>query len=143
MRELLLKADCLVKESSYSLSRLIRWEVLLVDIFQHRHHGMISSGQSLKDLAKKAKSCITSLQLDQDIHPRYEVVANCSTFLLTTKDWDYLISIDSNNNGALQVRICSVEGFQRVGFLSDHLINYFKNNNMPGSHALTLCKRDH
>lgn len=103
VRELLLKADCLVKESSYSLSRLIRWEVLLVDIFQHRHHGMISSGQSLKDLAKKAKSCITSLQLDQDIHPRYEVVANCSTFLLTTKDWDYLISIDSNNNGALQL----------------------------------------
>ena len=65
VRELLQKADFIVKDTSYNLSRVIKWEILLVDFQQYHQYGTFGADQSLKDLAKKAKTCITSLQLEQ------------------------------------------------------------------------------
>ena len=62
-RGLLVAADGIIKDTSYTMSTLIRWEILNVEITQFLTTG--SSNLPIQDIAKRTKTCITSLQLEQ------------------------------------------------------------------------------
>ena len=62
--ELLCAADATVRDISYKLSKLLRWEILRADLMHYQTTGHLLPDQSLQDLLKKAKTCFTSLQLE-------------------------------------------------------------------------------
>ena len=61
--------DNIVKDSSYKLSKLIRWEIHKIDLLQYLEFDTMTSDMSLLELAKRSKACIASLQLEQ--HGRF------------------------------------------------------------------------
>ena len=66
-RQLLMVADRVVAEISYTLSKHIRWYNLLADLQQYNMNESLGENTSLQDLVKKAKTCITSVRLGQGI----------------------------------------------------------------------------
>jgi len=68
-RNLLLAADSCIKDMSYKLSKLIRWEILKVDLLQVNGGDCLwvaggANDPVVQELAKRAKACITSIQLE-------------------------------------------------------------------------------
>ncbi|KAK2180481.1 hypothetical protein NP493_441g02001 [Ridgeia piscesae] len=99
--ELLCAADATVRDISYKLSKLLRWEILRADLMHYQTTGHLLPDQSLQDLLKKAKTCFTSLQLEHDIKLGAGVVNACACFLLNSHEWDYLCSISNIQNNYL------------------------------------------
>ncbi|KAI0221717.1 Integrator complex subunit 8 [Lamellibrachia satsuma] len=98
---LLCAADLRVRDISYKLSKLLRWEILRADLMHYQTTGHLLPDQSLQDLLKKAKTCFTSLQLEHDIKLGVGVVNACACFLLNSHEWEYLCSISNIQNGYL------------------------------------------
>jgi len=64
-RQLLYVADRLVAELSYTLSKHVRWHILLCDLMQYYLNETMGENTSVQDLVKKTKTCITSVRLGQ------------------------------------------------------------------------------
>ena len=64
-RQLLLVADRNVYEISYILSKYVRWYILLADLLQFYTTKSFGMNNTMQDLIKKTKTCITSVRLDQ------------------------------------------------------------------------------
>lgn len=64
-RHMLGIADAVVADLSYTLSKHVRWYILLVDLQQYFLNEMLGESMSLQDLVKKTKTCITSVRLGQ------------------------------------------------------------------------------
>ncbi|XP_064641548.1 integrator complex subunit 8-like [Lineus longissimus] len=101
-RLLLGAADVQIKDLSYKLSKLIRYEILHVDLLQFLDLRTYAEGSSHSDVLKRCKTCITSLRLDSDIHPGNEVIGHSAAFLLTIQDWEYLRNLANTRNGYLE-----------------------------------------
>ncbi|KAK6184710.1 hypothetical protein SNE40_007123 [Patella caerulea] len=102
-RQLLTVADTAVADISYTLSKHIRWQILLTDLKQFYLNETFGEGSSLPDLNKKTKTCLTSVRLAQDIQPSSEVLEHCTGFLLNIRDWDYLTSMENTRNGYIEL----------------------------------------
>ena len=62
-QELLQAADAALKDLSYKLSKLLRWEILKVDLLHYNHTTTPSAGQNA-DLIKRCKACINSAHME-------------------------------------------------------------------------------
>ena len=60
-RTLLLAADGVIHPISYPISRMIRGEVLYVDLLQYYN----TTGNVAQDLSKRVKICVNSLNVDK------------------------------------------------------------------------------
>ena len=60
--ELLLKASLLIKDVSFKISKLLCWEILKVHLYQYSVDR--EAGPDLQDLLKRAKSCVTTMQVE-------------------------------------------------------------------------------
>ncbi|XP_013381421.1 integrator complex subunit 8 [Lingula anatina] len=100
--DLLLASDASVKDLSYKLSKLIRWEILQVDIQLFQQADGFLESSTVQDIMKRTKTCITSLRLDSDMSPSSDIVGHCVAFLLNIKDWDYLGNLDNTNSGYIE-----------------------------------------
>uniref|UniRef100_T1J245 INTS8 TPR repeats domain-containing protein n=1 Tax=Strigamia maritima TaxID=126957 RepID=T1J245_STRMM len=98
-RQLLDVAELEVAEKSFYLSKLIRWEAVLVDLLQDQARQPHSEFNV--ELAKKCKSCVHSLYQDKDI-PCPEIIEYCVAYLLTVQQWDYLASCDFGRNSRFE-----------------------------------------
>ncbi|KAJ8302723.1 hypothetical protein KUTeg_019119 [Tegillarca granosa] len=99
-------------ELSYTLSKHVRWYILLVDLQQYFLNEMLGESMSLQDLVKKTKTCITSVRLGQviisipyfvDIQPSHEVLEHCAAFLMNIRDWAYLSNLENTANGHIEL----------------------------------------
>lgn len=70
-RELLQAADSTVRDISYKLSKMLRWELLRSDLLQHHHTHALPRDISQQELTKRVLSYITALQSEQG---RYHAV---------------------------------------------------------------------
>lgn len=62
-KALLQAADSTIKDISYKLAKVLRWELLKLDLQQHHATGGLSPGTTRPDVTKRAKACIsTSLE---------------------------------------------------------------------------------
>ena len=64
-RNQLRAADFAVKDKTYTLSRLIRYELLHVDLIEFEKTGKLPADTNREELLKKTKTCVTSMQHDQ------------------------------------------------------------------------------
>lgn len=103
-RQLLYVADRVVTEMSYTLSKHVRWHILLADLQQYFLSETLAETTSLQDLVKKTKTCITSVRLGQDVQPSRFVLEHCAAFLLNIRDWLYLSNMD--NSGCGHIELC-------------------------------------
>lgn len=101
-RQLLMIADRVVAEISYTLSKHIRWYNLLADLQQYNMNESLGENTSLQDLVKKAKTCITSVRLGQDIQPSHNIIQHCAAFLMNIRDISYLSSMDQSGSGHIE-----------------------------------------
>lgn len=101
-RQLLMVADRVVAEISYTLSKHIRWYILLADLQQYSMNESLGENTSLQDLVKKAKTCITSVRLGQDIQPSHNIIQHCAAFLMNIRDIAYLSSMDQSGSGHIE-----------------------------------------
>ncbi|XP_064611171.1 integrator complex subunit 8-like [Liolophura sinensis] len=102
-RQLLSKADSfLTQDSTYKLSKHIKWQMVLADLQQFFLNETFPEGSTQQDVAKKAKTCITALRLDQDIQPSQEVLEHCIAFLLNMQDWSYMCNLENTRNGFIE-----------------------------------------
>ena len=62
---LLSVADNVVSHMSYTLSKHVRWQLLMADLQQYFLNQTVSENSSLQDLIKKTKTCITTVRLGQ------------------------------------------------------------------------------
>ncbi|XP_034940745.1 integrator complex subunit 8 [Chelonus insularis] len=83
---------------SYKLSKLISWELILVDIWQYYNSSINIQECYLPELIEKCKQCLGALQATDQVIPRQEVIESCTTFLLNMAEWDYLTSLDKRWN---------------------------------------------
>ncbi|XP_021343863.1 integrator complex subunit 8-like isoform X2 [Mizuhopecten yessoensis] len=103
-RQLLYVADRVVAEMSYTLSKHVRWHILLADLQQYFLSETLAEQTSLNDLVKKTKTCITCVRLGQDVQPSRIVLEHCAAFLLNIRDWHYLANMD--NSGCGHIELC-------------------------------------
>nr|XP_022337358.1 integrator complex subunit 8-like isoform X5 [Crassostrea virginica] len=102
-RQLLLVADRNVYEISYILSKYVRWYILLADLLQFYTTKSFGMNNTMQDLIKKTKTCITSVRLDQDIQPTMVILEHCAAFLLNIKDWQYLTNMENSGSGHIEL----------------------------------------
>lgn len=102
-RQLLYVADRVVAEMSYTLSKHIRWHILLADLQQYFLVDSLGDQTSLQDLVKKTKTCITCVRLGQDVQPSRFVLEHCAAFLLNIRDWTYLANMDNSGSGHIEL----------------------------------------
>lgn len=75
------------------VTKLISWEVLLVQIIQFFAdwpHGIIGTEQ----LIAGCKQCLAAIQSGESVVPRVEVQEQCMLCLLNLGQWDYLVASD-------------------------------------------------
>lgn len=101
-RNLLTVADNVVSQMSYTLSKHVRWQMMMVDLQQFFLNETFGENSSLQDLIKKVKTCITAVRLGQDIQPSPDVLEHCSAFLLNVRDWTYLMNMENTNSGHIE-----------------------------------------
>lgn len=58
-------ADTVAARVSYTLSKHVRWQLLLADLQQFFLNETFAENSSLQDLVKKVKTCITAVRLGQ------------------------------------------------------------------------------
>ncbi|XP_063416870.1 integrator complex subunit 8-like [Mytilus trossulus] len=101
-RQLLMVADRVVAELSYTLSKHIRWYTLLADLQQYNMNESLGENSTLQDLIKKTKTCITSVRLGQDIQPSHNIIQHCAAFLMNIRDIGYLSNMDQSGSGHIE-----------------------------------------
>ncbi|XP_052063763.1 integrator complex subunit 8-like isoform X3 [Mytilus californianus] len=101
-RQLLMMADRVVAELSYTLSKHIRWYTLLADLQQYNMNESLGENSTLQDLIKKTKTCITSVRLGQDIQPSHNIIQHCAAFLMNIRDIGYLSNMDQSGSGHIE-----------------------------------------
>ncbi|CAH1798777.1 unnamed protein product [Owenia fusiformis] len=101
-KELLLTAEKTIKEFSYKLVKLIRWEVLLADLLYYQRHGTVMEGVAKPELLKKAKACVTAYRLESDIKPGLETMTYSLAFLLCVEEWEYICHATNTTNEYIQ-----------------------------------------
>lgn len=67
-------ADGVVSEMSYTLSKHVRWQVLLADLLQYNMNETVSENSSLQELIKKTKTCITSVRIGTGRELKYTCI---------------------------------------------------------------------
>jgi len=58
-------AENVCGEMSYTLAKLVRWQLLLVDLQQYFLTETLQDNTTVTDLGKKVKTCITAVRLAQ------------------------------------------------------------------------------
>ncbi|KAL4235107.1 Integrator complex subunit 8 [Mactra antiquata] len=101
-RNLLTVADNVVAQLSYTVSKHVRWQIMMVDLQQFFLNETFGENSTLQDLVKKVKTCITAVRLAQDIQPSPDVIEHCAAFLLNTRDWTYLMNMENTNSGHIE-----------------------------------------
>ncbi len=76
-RMLLLSADGVVHQISYPISRLIRNEILFVDLMQYYGPG----GAPTAELAKRVKACVNALQIEKGTRESHRLRARTSAHI--------------------------------------------------------------
>ncbi|XP_075164917.1 integrator complex subunit 8 [Haematobia irritans] len=75
------------------LGKLVSWEILLIQITQcldEWNHKTLD----LQSLGNRCKQCLASLQTNDNIIPRIEIIESCATMLLNLNDWNAVIMLD-------------------------------------------------
>lgn len=94
-------AERLAKDISAKLSKLLRWEMLYVDLLRCRHDSLTAPEEQLlqqnDELIKKVKTCLTVLKSEAEIYPGEGLIQECVIFLLNARDWDYVSSLTKSN----------------------------------------------
>lgn len=103
-REMLNLADSTIRDISLKLSKLLRWEVLLVDLLQLFDAPQFIYNGNFQDLVKRVKTCISTFQhFDHESLPCPDLLCACVAFLLNTQDFDSLSGMNNGNiNGYVQ-----------------------------------------
>ena len=79
-RTLLLAADGVIHPISYPISRMIRGEVLYVDLLQYYN----TTGSVAQDLGKRVKTCVNSLHVDKG-QQKYFCYMKCTCIISRNK----------------------------------------------------------
>ncbi|XP_073844626.1 integrator complex subunit 8 [Musca autumnalis] len=75
------------------LGKLVSWEILLIQITQcldEWNHKTLD----LQSLGNRCKQCLSSLQTNDNIIPRIEIIESCAIMLLNLNDWNAVIMLD-------------------------------------------------
>uniref|UniRef100_A0A1A9WIS6 INTS8 TPR repeats domain-containing protein n=1 Tax=Glossina brevipalpis TaxID=37001 RepID=A0A1A9WIS6_9MUSC len=75
------------------LGKLVNWEILLIQITQCLEEWN-RKPLDLQSLGNRCKQCLNSLQSNDNIIPRIEIIENCTIMLLNLNEWSSLMFLD-------------------------------------------------
>uniref|UniRef100_A0A1A9ZGI3 INTS8 TPR repeats domain-containing protein n=1 Tax=Glossina pallidipes TaxID=7398 RepID=A0A1A9ZGI3_GLOPL len=75
------------------LGKLVNWEILLIQITQCLEEWN-RKPLDLQSLGNRCKQCLNSLQSNDNIIPRIEIIENCAVMLLNLNEWNSLMFLD-------------------------------------------------
>ncbi|XP_054738863.1 integrator complex subunit 8 [Anastrepha obliqua] len=75
------------------LGKLVNWEILLIQITQCLDEWNRKT-LDLQSLGNRCKQCLASLQTNDNIIPRIEIIESCAIMLLNLGDWNALMFLD-------------------------------------------------
>ncbi|XP_067628061.1 integrator complex subunit 8 isoform X2 [Eurosta solidaginis] len=75
------------------LGKLVNWEILFIQIIQCLDEWNRKS-LDLQSLGNRCKQCLGSLQTNDNIIPRIEIIESCAIMLLNLGDWNALMFLD-------------------------------------------------
>lgn len=82
------------KRSTSKLSKMVSWELLLVDIWQYLNCWPVTESCDTLSISERCKKCLDSLQTTDQPIPRQEIIQYCTSFLLNMCEWDYLVGLE-------------------------------------------------
>ncbi|KAH0567519.1 integrator complex subunit 8 [Cotesia glomerata] len=90
---------------SYKLSKMISWELILVEILQYYNswNANLTVNSTVEDtnlleLVDKCKQCLANVRETDQAIPRQEIIEYCVVFLLNMAEWDYFCGLDKRWN---------------------------------------------
>ncbi|KAF6027790.1 INTS8 [Bugula neritina] len=87
---ILLEAAEKTVRNAVKIQKIIRWELLYCNLLSSKS----GDGKSTSaDTTQKVKSCLYSLKVDSELYPHDNLVIECVSYLLLSKDWEYLSSL--------------------------------------------------
>ncbi|KAM7342295.1 integrator complex subunit 8 [Cochliomyia hominivorax] len=75
------------------LGKLVNWEILLIQITQCLDEWN-NKTLDLQSLGNRCKQCLQSLQTNDNIIPRIEIIESCALMLLNLNDWNAIVVLD-------------------------------------------------
>ncbi|XP_012271217.1 integrator complex subunit 8 isoform X2 [Orussus abietinus] len=78
----------------FKLEKLVKWELLLVDIWHCLYAWPPNNICDTKALVEQCKQCLGALQATDQVIPRQEIIEYCTVFMLNMAEWEYLTTLE-------------------------------------------------